>query len=122
VPEQFDILNDLIKGREVISNVGAVVPSSTLTRFITAKDDNAKKTLAWGIITDADNVMRITLRDFRPHVSLLEKIGRKDLAMRVSLDYLDAYAHGLNKYIADLQQITQASRETQLVKPEHFYE
>ena len=122
VPEQFDILNDLIKGREVMSNVGAVVPTSTLTRFITAKDDNAKKTLAWGIITDADKVMRISLRDFRPHVNLLEKIGRKELAMRITQDYLDAYAHGLNKYIADLQQITQASRETQLVKPEHFHE
>ena len=42
--------------------------------------------------------------------------------MRITQDYLDAYAHGLNKYIADLQQITQASRETQLVKPEHFHE
>jgi hypothetical protein len=122
VPEQFDLLNDLIKGREVMSNVGAVVTTSTLTRFITAKDDNAKKTLAWGIITDAGKVMRISLRDFRPHVTLLEKIGRKELALRITQDYLDAYAHGLNNYIADLQQITQASRETQLVKPEQFHE
>lgn len=120
VPEKFDVLNDLIKGREVISNVGAVVPSSTLTRFITAKDDNAKKILAWGVITDADKVMRISLRDFRPHVTLLEKIGRKELALRLTQNYLDAYAHGLNSYIKELQQITQASRETQLVKPETF--
>jgi len=48
IPSRFDVLNDLIRGREVISNVGAVVPSSTLTRFMTAKDDNEKKTLAWG--------------------------------------------------------------------------
>ncbi|HLO18826.1 MAG TPA: hypothetical protein VK206_28600, partial [Anaerolineales bacterium] len=53
IPGQFDVLNDIIKGREVFSNVGAVAKTSTLTRFITAKDDNDKKTLAWGVITDA---------------------------------------------------------------------
>ncbi|MFC1976250.1 hypothetical protein ACFLXQ_07615 [Chloroflexota bacterium] len=118
IPEQFDILNDLIKGREVLSNVGAVAPTSTLTRFITAKDDNAKKTLAWGVITDADKVMRVSLRDFRPHVSLLEKIGRKDLAVRITQDYLDAFARGMNNFMADLHRITQASRETHPIKPE----
>jgi hypothetical protein len=30
IPHQFDMLNDLIKGREVFSNVGAVAPTSTL--------------------------------------------------------------------------------------------
>ena len=53
VPNRFDMLNDLIKGREVFSNVGAVAPSSTLSRFISAKDDNEKKTLVWGVLTDA---------------------------------------------------------------------
>ena len=48
IPDRIDLLNDILKGREVFSNVGAVVPSSTLTRFMTAKDDNEKKALAWG--------------------------------------------------------------------------
>ncbi len=118
IPGHFDVLNDLIKGREVFSNMGAVAPTSTLTRFITAKDDNDKKTLAWGVITDADGVMRITLRDFRPHVGMLEARGRKDLATRITQDYLDTYVHGLNNFVRDLRRITRTSRETHLRKPE----
>jgi hypothetical protein len=122
VPGRFDLLNDIIKGREVFSNVGVVAPTSTLTRFITAKDDNDKKTLAWGVITDAQGVMRISLRDFRPHVGLLAGIGRKDLANRMAHDYLEAYARGLNDFIDDLQRITKASRETRLAKPEKLHD
>jgi hypothetical protein len=118
IPSRFDLLNDLIRGREVISNVGAVVPSSTLTRFMTAKDDNEKKTLAWGIITDASRVMRISLRDFRPHVALLAAAGHKELAMHLTQHYLDTYAGGLNRYISDLRRITETSRETRLGKLE----
>lgn len=120
VPGKFDFLNDIIKGQEVFSNIGAVAPTSTLTRFITAKDDNEKKTLAWGIISDAKGVMRISLRDFRPHVGLFEAIGRKDVATRITQDYLEAYAGGLNRYVQALQRITLASRETRLAKPEEF--
>lgn len=111
IPGRFDMLNDLIKGREVMSNVGAVAPASTLTRFMTAKDDNEKKTLAWGVLTDASGALRITLRDFRPHVALWEAAGRKDVAQRVAQDTLDAYVRGLNSYIRDLQRITLASRD-----------
>ncbi len=118
IPGRFDVLNDIIKGREVFSNVGAVASTSTLTRFITAKDDNDKKALAWGVITDAQGVMRITLRDFRPHVVLLESVGRKDLAVRIAQDYLDSYARGLNSFIDDLRRITETSRETRLGKLE----
>jgi hypothetical protein len=118
VPNRIDLLNDIIKGREVISNVGAVVPSSTLTRFLTAKDDNDKKALAWGIITDAAGVMTITLRDFRPHVGLLNAAGAKALATRLAQDYLDSYTQGLNKFILELQRITETSRETRLVRME----
>ncbi|MBN2002593.1 MAG: hypothetical protein JXA21_04485 [Anaerolineae bacterium] len=114
VPGQFDGLNDLIKGREVFSNVGAVVPSSTLTRFITAKDDNEKKTLAWGVISDANGIMHITLRDFRPHVGLLIAAGQKPLALHVAQDYLNAYVQGLNDFVRDLQRIVLTSRETLL--------
>lgn len=118
IPERFEVLNDLIKGREVFSNMGAVAPISTLTRFIAAKDDSDKKAMAWGVITDAEGVMRISLRDFRPHVGMLEACGRKDLATRITHDYLDAYAHGLNDFVRDLQRITKTSRETRLWKPE----
>ncbi len=112
IPEQNDMLNNLLKGREVISNVGAVAGTSTLTRFITAKDDNAQKQLAWGIITDAKDVMRISLRDFRPHVANLLSIGRKDLANLVTQDYLDAYVDGFNRYIDEVSRIARSSRET----------
>jgi hypothetical protein len=109
VPGQIDVLNDLIKGREVFSNVGAVARSSTLTRFATAKDDNDKKTLAWGVLTDAQGVMHVTLRDFRSHVGQLIAIGLADTARRLAQDYVDAYARGLNRYIRELQHITLAS-------------
>jgi hypothetical protein len=118
IPGRFDVLNDIIKGREVFSNVGAVASTSTLTRFISAKDDNEKKVLVWGVITDAGGVMRITLRDFRPHVALLAEAGQRDLAARLAQDYLDTYARGLNRFVADLRRITAASRETRLLKPE----
>jgi hypothetical protein len=36
--------NRPIKGEEVISNVGRVARGSTLSRFISAKDDNENKT------------------------------------------------------------------------------
>ncbi|MCA9969467.1 MAG: hypothetical protein KC425_04580, partial [Anaerolineales bacterium] len=110
IPHQFDVLNDLIKGREVFSNVGAVVPDSTLTRFLTAKDDNEHKTLAWAIITDANKVMRITLRDFRPHVARLVRLGEQALADAVAQEYLDAYALGFNQFVADLLLIVRAGR------------
>ncbi|PID86117.1 MAG: hypothetical protein CSA11_10600 [Chloroflexi bacterium] len=118
IPSHFDILNDMIKGREVFSNVGQVAPTSSLTRFITAKDDNEKKTLAWGVMTDANQTMIVTLRDFRPHVGLLTAVHQHDLAQHIAQDYLNAYARGLNKYISELYTITapQNSKEAKLPK------
>lgn len=118
IPTRFEVLNDIVKGREVLSNMGVVAPASTLLRFITAKDDNDKKALAWGVITDARGVMRVSLRDFRPHVGLLVACGREELARRIAQHYLDSYANGLNAFIADLQRVTRTSRETRLRKPE----
>jgi hypothetical protein len=112
IPSRFEVLNDVIRGREVFSNVGAVAPSSTLVRFITAKDDNEGKTLAWGVVTDAGGVVHLSLRDFRPHVGPLIAAGRQDLGQRIAQDYLDGYAHGLNAYVRELSRITLASRET----------
>ena len=110
VPGRVDMLNDMMKGREVFSNVGAVARTSTLTRFITAKDDNDKKTLAWGVITDARGVMRITLRDFRPHVGLLEAVGQRELAWGLARDYLSSYVRGLNQYVLELRRMTVTRR------------
>ncbi len=118
IPGQFDVLNDIIKGREVFSNVGAVARTSTLTRFITAKDDNDKKTLAWGVITDAHNVMRVTLRDFRPYVAQLGAVGQSELAHRLTQDYLAAYVRGLNQYVLDLRRMTITRRATRIAKKE----
>lgn len=122
VPENFDMLSDIIRGREVFSNVGAVALTSTLTRFITAKDDNEKKTLMWGVLTDAQGVMRVTLRDFRPHVASLAAVGQKDLARRITQHYLDAYGHGLNNFVLDLQHITQTSHESRLRQSERSHD
>jgi hypothetical protein len=107
IPNRFDVLNDLIKGREVFSNVGQMAPDSSVCRFITAKDDNEKKTLAWGVMSDAAGRMILTLRDFRPHVAALSAAGEEKLAWRLANDYLLTYAHGLNEYVAELQQIVQ---------------
>ncbi|MGC1376852.1 MAG: hypothetical protein WA821_11535 [Anaerolineales bacterium] len=114
IPERFEMLNNVLKGREVFSNVGAVAPSSTLKRFVTAKDDNEQKQLVWGIITDASRVLRVSLRDFRPHVAALQAIQRPDLATQITQDYLDAYADGFNEFVSDLNRITLASRETRM--------
>ncbi|WP_420642624.1 hypothetical protein [Candidatus Leptofilum sp.] len=111
IPGQFDVLNDLIKGREVFSNVGRVAPGSSLTRFMTAKDDNEKKELAWGVLTDADGVIHVTVRDFRPHVAQLTAVGRHDLAIRIIADQLDSFATGLNNYVRDLHRIVTTSYE-----------
>jgi len=112
IPERFDVLNNMLKGREVFSNVGAVSQTSSLQRFITAKDDNAQKQMAWGILTDAKGVVKLSLRDFRPHVSALLAIGRKDLANLIAQDYLEGYALGFNEYARELARIAAARRET----------
>lgn len=105
IPNKFDAIYDIVKGREVFSNVGAVVPSSSLYRFITAKDDNEKKELAWGVLTDNQGKMRITLRDFRPHVAELTAVGQQELATRITDEQLNAYVHGFNEFVEDLVRI-----------------
>ena len=113
LPNRFELLSDLLKGKEVFSNIGQVAPSSTLVRFNSAKDDNDQKQLTWGVLTDATGIMHISLRDFRPHVTDLHAIDRQDLSNLIAQDYLDAYANGMNVFIKDLWRVTQASRETE---------
>jgi hypothetical protein len=111
MPDRFDPLNDLMKGEEVFANMEPLATNSSLTRFSTAKVDSEKKGLAWGVMTDAEGVMRITLRDFRPHVAALTGIGYKALATRLTQHYLDTYTAGFNDYMRDLRRIAAASRE-----------
>jgi hypothetical protein len=76
---------------------------------MSAKDDNDQKQLIWGVMTDANGVMKIVLRDFRPHVGLLYHIGQKALADQIAQDYLDAYAQGLNQYVQEVTRIAVAN-------------
>lgn len=116
MPSRFDVLNDIIRGREMFTNVGVAPSRSSLSRFMSAKDDSDKKLLIWGVLTDDNNVMRIVLRDFRPHVGLLAAVKQYPVAQAITKDYLDVYANGLNDFIRDLWRITESSRETRIAK------
>ena len=105
IPNQIDAINDVIKGREVFSNVGQVVHDSSLTRFLSAKDDNDNKALVWGVLTDADGVVQVTLRDFRPHVDALTAVQQKETAVLIARDQLDSFVDGFNDFVADLGRI-----------------
>lgn len=107
IPGRFDVLNEIIKGEEVFSNVGRVAPGSSLRRFISAKDDNDQKTLVWGVQTTAEGVAYITLRDFRPYVQVLRQ-HNPTLARHIVQDYLDSYVDGLNRYMQELHEIAVA--------------
>jgi hypothetical protein len=110
IPDKIDILNDMLKGTEVFSNVGRVSDTSSLWRFITAKDDNQRKELCWGIMTRADGTMVISLRDFRPQVTALLALDTS-VAQLVTYDFLEGYAQGLREYITELTEIVEMRRK-----------
>ncbi|MDM8520821.1 hypothetical protein QUF64_12300 [Anaerolineales bacterium HSG6] len=114
MPSRFDVLNDVIRGREIFANIGLAPRRSSIKRFMSAKDDSDKKLLTWGVVTGTDKVMRLTLRDARPHVAMLQTVGQGELATAITQDYLDSYAKGLNEYLKDLWRITESSRETRM--------
>jgi hypothetical protein len=105
IPQRIGVLNEVIKGDEVFSNAGRVAPGSTLTRFISAKDDGQAKQFVWGILTDDNGQMTVTLRDFRPHVEPLLRINRGDLAYLITQDYVDAYVAGINRLVDEWTRI-----------------
>jgi hypothetical protein len=107
IPEQFSVLNEVIKGDEVYSNVGRVAQNSSLTRFMSAKDDGNTKALVWGIMSDDQNRLIITMRDFRPHVKPLVQAGRADLAQRMAQDHLTTYTADLIGLVARLSAMLQ---------------
>ena len=108
IPRRIDVLNEIIKGEEVFSNVGLVAAGSSLTRFFSAKDDNENKSLVWAVLTDDNEVMHLTLRDFRPHVAALAKLNRIGLAETMIRDYIDTFAAGFNQFVAGLLDILNA--------------
>ncbi len=102
IPEQFPVLNEIMKGDEVYSNVGRVAPGSSLARFMSAKDDGNTKALVWGVMTDNENRLVVTMRDFRPHVQPLARAGRLDLAYQLAQDYVVSYTADLIGLVARL--------------------
>lgn len=105
IPQRIGVLNEIIKGNEVFSNVGRVAPGASLTRFISAKDDGRSKELVWGILTDDEERMHISLRDFRPYVPALLALGEQALAQALADDYLSSYVKGFNRFIVELSAI-----------------
>ncbi|GAB4188795.1 MAG: hypothetical protein OHK0022_00880 [Roseiflexaceae bacterium] len=105
IPQKIDVLNEILKGREVFSNVGQVVPGSTVARFASARDDGETKLLVWGVMSDAHGRLVVTLRDFRSHVRPLLEQGRPDLAAWLAQDYLDDYAAGVNALVRRIQRV-----------------
>jgi hypothetical protein len=102
IPQRIGALNEVIKGNEAFSNVGRVAPGTSLSRFISARDDGQTKELIWGILTDDQEQMHISLRDFRPFVPLLLALGETELADLLAEDYLGSYVDGLNRFVAEL--------------------
>lgn len=111
IPQRVEVLNEIIKGEEVFSNVGRVATGSSLVRFMSAKDDGRSKVLVWGILTDDAGRMHISLRDFRPHVAPLLRTGNRNLAVRLAQDYVDSYAATLTALARHLMDMALAADE-----------
>jgi hypothetical protein len=114
IPQRIGALNEVIKGNEVFSNIGRVAPGASLTRFISAKDDGQTKELIWGILTDDQEQMHISLRDFRPFVTQLLSLGETELAGLLAQDYLESYVQGLNSFAAELSTLITAEEPERL--------
>ncbi len=105
IPGQLTVVNEAIKGEEVFSNVGQVVSNSSISRFSSAKDDNDKKVMVWGIMTDAQDTLHIALRDFRQPVLDLALEGHPQVAQTITLDFLIGYMEGLYTFVDQMQSL-----------------
>ena len=105
IPQRIDILNEVIKGDEVFSNVGRVAHRASISRFISAKDDNDNKDMVWAVVTDDSDVLQLAIRDFRPHVRALLDIDRQELAELLLDDYLDSFVENFNDFVKGLLKI-----------------
>ncbi|MCD4738039.1 MAG: hypothetical protein K8R89_02110 [Anaerolineae bacterium] len=110
IPRRIGVLNEVLKGSEVFSNVGRVAVGSTLRRFNSAKDDGAAKELVWGILTDDQGILHLSLRDFRSFVALLWEHDEVEVARALTQDYLVSYARGLNAFVKMLGQVVTAKQ------------
>jgi hypothetical protein len=110
VPQRIGVLNEIIKGNEVFSNVGRVAPGSSLTRFISAKDDGESKELVWGVMTDDQGRLRVSLRDLRPFVPLLLAMGETGTADLLAQDYVTSYVNTLDELVNGLSDMVAARR------------
>ncbi len=98
-------LNEVVKANEVFCNLGRVIKGSSLTRFTSARNDGLTKKLVWGVMSDDEGRLQLSLRDFRPHVEPLIGIGREDLARMLAQDYLTSFARGLNEFVRELCEV-----------------
>ncbi len=105
IPQKIDLLNEIVKGAEVFSNIGQVARNSSVNRFASSRDDGDTKLLIWGLMADAEGQLVITLRDFRPHVGPLLAAGHTHLAELLAADFLDAYAQGLNSMVKRIRRV-----------------
>ncbi|NJN17565.1 MAG: hypothetical protein HC822_15475 [Oscillochloris sp.] len=108
IPQKIDVLNEIVKGGEVFSNIGQVAPSSGLSRFMSSRDDGDTKELIWGIMTDARGEMIVTLRDFRAHVDPLLAQDRFSLAELLAADYLESYTTSVNNLVRRINRVLTA--------------
>ncbi len=53
--------------------------------------------------------MHLSLRDFRPYVTALDKLNRLDLAEIMIKDYLETFTAGFNQFTAGLLDILNAN-------------
>jgi hypothetical protein len=104
----FPVVNEIARGDEVYSNVGRVAAGSSLSRFMSARDDGNTKDLVWGIMTDDQGRMIVTMRDFRPHVRLLVQANRIEMAQQVAQDYVVSYTADLIGLVARLWAMLRA--------------
>lgn len=107
--EVFAVVNEIARGEEVYSNVGRVAKGSTLSRFMSARDDGKTKTLVWGIMTDDNNRMIVTMRDFRLHVKPLMEAGHEELARKLAQDYVNKYTEALIGLVARMWAMLKAT-------------
>lgn len=110
LPGHFSFINEAIKGEEVFSNVGQVTPGSSISRFSSAKDDNDKKVMVWGIMTDNNNQIYITLRDFRPPVIALARAGYDIVAQMIAQDMVESFAASLTEFMEEMNIIVGAPK------------
>lgn len=105
IPQRIDVLNEIVKGTEVFSNIGQVAGSSSLARFMSSRDDGVTKQLTWGVMADARGHLVITLRDFRPHVGELIAAGYPATAELLAVDFLAAYAAAATGLVKRLTKV-----------------